>query len=188
MSAAMPWAEDAACKDSKLDFIMEPSGGIEQPNSAVLRLEVCAVCPVRRECLTYALQAEFGAMGVWGGSTMTERRLLMHRGPERLFGEDWAASIEETASFLEDTFAARMNGWRELGRRYSAKRAANLAAKKAAEVGTMVPVAPSAVTATTSSPAGCARCGARFSWRQRSDARYCSGACRQADYRARAAA
>lgn len=37
--------------------------------------EICKACPVQRECLTYALQAN-EQYGLWGGMTATERAQL----------------------------------------------------------------------------------------------------------------
>ena len=36
--------------------------------------EICAECPVRRECLTSALESRFETWGVWGATTLLERR------------------------------------------------------------------------------------------------------------------
>jgi WhiB family redox-sensing transcriptional regulator len=36
---------------------------------------ICADCPVRRECLEYALRVR-ESFGIWGGLNETERRLL----------------------------------------------------------------------------------------------------------------
>jgi hypothetical protein len=44
------------------------------PCSIAWRLETRAGCPVRVPCLKYALGAEFGVIGVWGGSTTLERK------------------------------------------------------------------------------------------------------------------
>jgi len=37
---------------------------------------VCAGCPVRRECLTYALSEPRERFGIWGGTTARDRRSL----------------------------------------------------------------------------------------------------------------
>jgi WhiB family transcriptional regulator, redox-sensing transcriptional regulator len=44
-------------------------------------IAVCAVCPVRAECLEYSLRhgSDFGVHGVWGGMVEGERRLLRRR-------------------------------------------------------------------------------------------------------------
>jgi len=35
---------------------------------------VCASCPARTECLTYAL--EYGVSGIWGGTNASERKKI----------------------------------------------------------------------------------------------------------------
>ena len=40
--------------------------------------ELCDTCPVRRECLEFAL-ADESLTGLWGGTTDMERRLMRRR-------------------------------------------------------------------------------------------------------------
>lgn len=54
--------------DTNLFF---PSRG----DSCVAAKEVCAGCPVRQECLEFAL-AEREVYGVWGGTSERERRRM----------------------------------------------------------------------------------------------------------------
>lgn len=64
------WQRSAACRDvdSALFF--------DGPRSMAVR--VCQGCPVRRECLEYALA--IGAdLGVWGGCAKTERARIAAR-------------------------------------------------------------------------------------------------------------
>ena len=44
--------------------------------------QLCSTCPVRRECLTYALESN-QVDGIWGGLTLDERRRLQGRGRNR---------------------------------------------------------------------------------------------------------
>jgi WhiB family redox-sensing transcriptional regulator len=64
------WMERAQCRgeDRALFF---PSLGA---NAAKARA-ICSICPVRPECLAYAL-ADPESAGVWGGLTDRERRKL----------------------------------------------------------------------------------------------------------------
>lgn len=39
---------------------------------------ICAVCPVKRECLEYALTHDIGH-GVWGGTSPRERKRILAR-------------------------------------------------------------------------------------------------------------
>jgi WhiB family redox-sensing transcriptional regulator len=68
-----PWAAFAACRDMDPDmfFPMTP----EDEQSAI---RVCHGCPVRLECLEFALEARI-RFGVWGGKTEKQRRTLRRR-------------------------------------------------------------------------------------------------------------
>lgn len=62
------WHDDAACAEA------DPSLFFAGDERSVERaMALCAVCDVRRECLSSAM--ELGEMhGVWGGTTETQRR------------------------------------------------------------------------------------------------------------------
>jgi WhiB family redox-sensing transcriptional regulator len=67
------WRMLAACKssDPELFFPVSATGkSLEQVTAAKA---VCAVCPVRQECLAFALQTGQGH-GIWGGRTAEERQ------------------------------------------------------------------------------------------------------------------
>jgi WhiB family transcriptional regulator, redox-sensing transcriptional regulator len=69
------WRELAACRfeDPDLFFPIGTTGpALVQTRRAQA---VCARCPVRAQCLDFALATE-QATGVWGGTTETERRDL----------------------------------------------------------------------------------------------------------------
>ena len=71
------WRESAACRflDTELFFPIGKAGrAIEEIQRAKA---VCAGCPVRQPCLTFALDTHQG-YGIWGGYDEDERR-LMHR-------------------------------------------------------------------------------------------------------------
>lgn len=65
----MPWMQLAQCKDNYLDFTAENMSAkyIEKVK------EVCAECPVRRECLDHANKYK-ESVGIWGGQTVQERQ------------------------------------------------------------------------------------------------------------------
>jgi WhiB family redox-sensing transcriptional regulator len=70
------WRLEAGCRwvDPDLFFPISVSGrGGEQADRA---REVCARCPVRSECLGFALRTR-QMHGVWGGTTAEERYLLL---------------------------------------------------------------------------------------------------------------
>lgn len=69
------WTDRAACRyeDPELFFPISMTGpGRAQAEEAKA---VCARCPVRRECLEYALATHQEA-GIWGGLTEDELRTL----------------------------------------------------------------------------------------------------------------
>ena len=72
------WAEQAACigMDTNLFF---PDKGDGRHEGSVTQVDVakvvCARCPVRADCLDYAIRTH-QKHGVWGGKTPKERRPL----------------------------------------------------------------------------------------------------------------
>ena len=72
---APDWHARAACRGSDVDFF--PTRG-DGAGVAACRA-ICAACPVRAECLEWAL-AHSERHGVWGGYTVKERiRIKRHR-------------------------------------------------------------------------------------------------------------
>lgn len=63
------WMDEAACKGRALTEFFPPVGG-----SAAGRA-CCQVCPVRRDCLEFALAVELPQMraGLWGGMSPKDR-------------------------------------------------------------------------------------------------------------------
>jgi WhiB family redox-sensing transcriptional regulator len=78
------WRDDAACRDtvtnSDHDPFFEPDETRETPLSAARRelaaLAVCEDCPVRVQCLEYAVTSG-QAHGVWGGRSEVQVRVLV---------------------------------------------------------------------------------------------------------------
>jgi WhiB family redox-sensing transcriptional regulator len=67
------WHLDAACRgQGPEDFVRGPNS-----NYGSVR-ELCDACPVRRECLDFALSDE-SITGLWGGTSDTERREIRRR-------------------------------------------------------------------------------------------------------------
>jgi len=73
------WAAYAACSepgvDPELFFPLGDFGLSARPAAAAMA--ICARCPVRAECLDWALRVGEPA-GIWGGTTPDERRRLRH--------------------------------------------------------------------------------------------------------------
>lgn len=65
-----PWQEKALCAQTDPEsFFPEQGVGAREAK------RVCASCPVRSECLEYALQND-ERFGIWGGFSESERRRL----------------------------------------------------------------------------------------------------------------
>jgi WhiB family redox-sensing transcriptional regulator len=69
------WRLDAACRylDPELFFPVGTAGpAVQQIDQAK---QVCHACPVREQCLGWAL-AHDPTLGIWGGTTEDQRRAL----------------------------------------------------------------------------------------------------------------
>ena len=67
------WRADAACRDADVAIFFPATDEEAAPARAI-----CATCPVRVDCLEFALATREDD-GVWGGLTETERRRLRRR-------------------------------------------------------------------------------------------------------------
>ncbi len=63
----MNWKEVGACRDLENDLFFNPA-------TETLAKRICKECPVRRACLTYAVERM--EKGVWGGTNSDERQQL----------------------------------------------------------------------------------------------------------------
>lgn len=64
------WIDRAACRESDPELFWPSTG--EDPRAAIA---ICEECPVRQECLDYALT--LGEMdGIWGGTSGRQRRRI----------------------------------------------------------------------------------------------------------------
>lgn len=68
-----PWMVFRACRDAEADLFFASTK--EDQRQA---LAICASCPVRVDCLEYALEAR-ERFGIWGGMTEKQRRRLSRR-------------------------------------------------------------------------------------------------------------
>ncbi|MDX1658061.1 MAG: WhiB family transcriptional regulator [Nitriliruptorales bacterium] len=64
------WMQDAKCLDADPEAFFPEKGGSTREAK-----RICAACPVREECLEYALGNE-ERFGIWGGLSERERRRL----------------------------------------------------------------------------------------------------------------
>lgn len=71
-AAGRHWITMAACRSADPDLFF-PAAKAGQSTEQIARAKaVCAGCPVRRQCLAFALQTR-QADGIWGGLTREER-------------------------------------------------------------------------------------------------------------------
>jgi hypothetical protein len=108
----LSWQDNAACRHLSLDdamriFFPEPGGnygeakkyclGVNSDNPSKFRPE----CPVRTQCLEYALSFETNVMvGVWGGTNISERREIMYQRSKETFQR--AAQFKDASLNRED--------------------------------------------------------------------------------------
>jgi WhiB family transcriptional regulator, redox-sensing transcriptional regulator len=79
------WMRRAACRGQGFDAWFPP--GHDYGEEAEAGKLVCAACPVRAECLDYALDGRI-RHGLWGGLTPMERRaFLRQRAPTATPGD-----------------------------------------------------------------------------------------------------
>ena len=85
-NADYTWRRDAICRDTDPDLFF-PVGTTGYALVQIDRAkEVCGECPVKVDCLDYALETNQDS-GIWGGTSEEERRSLRRRiaGRERAF-------------------------------------------------------------------------------------------------------
>jgi hypothetical protein len=66
----IPWQERARCREYDPEVFFPEKGGSSREAK-----RICSECPVRIECLNYALRRD-ERYGVWGGMSERERRRL----------------------------------------------------------------------------------------------------------------
>lgn len=66
------WMDQGICRGMPTEMFFPPDG---DKRAARLAREVCEDCPVRIDCLDYALKWKM-RHGVWGGTTSGDRRRL----------------------------------------------------------------------------------------------------------------
>lgn len=98
------WRFRGACRDQEPDLfwpIGESAAARQQVEEAK---EVCEWCPVRRECLDWALEARQD-FGVWGGMSERERRVL-HRRKAKAYGAHQVSAVDQIVTERLDLFQA----------------------------------------------------------------------------------
>lgn len=73
------WQDSAACRGQPAAIFFAPAH-FERKEARALRERqakaVCAACPVRKQCLSYALRIK-EPHGIWGGFNELERRAMV---------------------------------------------------------------------------------------------------------------
>jgi WhiB family transcriptional regulator, redox-sensing transcriptional regulator len=72
-AASVGWASLGACRDSDPDLFFPIASSGPALQQIAEAKAVCALCPVRVDCLSYALETGQDA-GLWGGASAEERR------------------------------------------------------------------------------------------------------------------
>ncbi|WP_239405431.1 WhiB family transcriptional regulator [Frankia sp. Cj3] len=75
------WNEKAACRnndDCDPDQFFPDGNGRWRAGQVDKAKKICADCPVKKECLNYALRG-MQAYGIWGGKTEDERRSILRK-------------------------------------------------------------------------------------------------------------
>jgi WhiB family redox-sensing transcriptional regulator len=78
----MDWANQGKCRDLQTDIFYSEGG----PRSREAKL-ICSICPVREDCLDYAIR-NLELFGVWGGHTAPERRRLRAKWEQEVLDKD----------------------------------------------------------------------------------------------------
>lgn len=76
--AAWEWREHAACRggDQELFFYSDRERGRARRRRETAAKAICATCPVKIACLSWALAVQ-EPYGVWGGLTAESRQALL---------------------------------------------------------------------------------------------------------------
>lgn len=72
---AEPWADEAICAQTDPDAFFPEKGG-----STKEAKRICQGCPVREDCLNYAIEHD-ERFGIWGGHSERERRAIKRGKP-----------------------------------------------------------------------------------------------------------
>lgn len=94
-----PWQDRAICAQTDPDAFFPEKGGSTREAK-----KICLDCPVRQECLDYALDHD-ERFGIWGGFSERERRRLSRgedvtpsHGQRHQYGPGWRNSGKGTAA------------------------------------------------------------------------------------------
>jgi WhiB family transcriptional regulator, redox-sensing transcriptional regulator len=69
---ATDWRTAGACLTADPDLFFPVAAGTVASGQVAQALRICAACPVRRQCLDFAMRTRELA-GIWGGTTPEQR-------------------------------------------------------------------------------------------------------------------
>jgi hypothetical protein len=71
----MKWVDRAACRDSHVSVFFPPDA--REPDAWNVARSICAMCPVRKQCLALVIDLEStdDKWGMFGGLTPYERKM-----------------------------------------------------------------------------------------------------------------
>jgi WhiB family transcriptional regulator, redox-sensing transcriptional regulator len=97
--AVADWREAGACLTADPDLFFPVAVGEASGQQVSRALGICADCPVKQQCLEFAMQTREPA-GIWGGTTPEERiKVLRSRNRRsRARRAGWAEMPEARAS------------------------------------------------------------------------------------------
>jgi WhiB family transcriptional regulator, redox-sensing transcriptional regulator len=98
---ATDWRKAGACLAADPDLFFPVSVGAAAESETTRALRICDGCPVKRQCLDFAMRTG-EASGIWGGTTPEERvRVLRARNPRsRRPGPQGLGGDRGSAGFL----------------------------------------------------------------------------------------
>jgi WhiB family redox-sensing transcriptional regulator len=73
------WRDAGLCRDKDPNLFYPLGRGQAAMEQAEVAKAFCRACPSREPCLAYALEAR-QELGVWGGTSPEDRRVLLGRG------------------------------------------------------------------------------------------------------------
>ena len=100
----MNWDEEAACRSTDPDVFFPRDDAPGRSFDVRSAKRICRGCPVRTQCLEFALAARL-EHGVWGGLTETERRSLRRSRQRKARRLAAASAATETAQTSPEDLA-----------------------------------------------------------------------------------
>ncbi|WP_406516354.1 WhiB family transcriptional regulator [Streptomyces sp. NBC_00873] len=98
----LEWRHEAACRWIDPDLFWPLGESMAARQQAEQAKAVCATCPVRTQCLEWAVETRQD-FGVWGGMSERERRGL-HRRKARSYGASEVSALQQILTERLDLF------------------------------------------------------------------------------------